>query len=85
MCSKEIIGKKAGITEVKLTPNDDRLNFKSVLLAVNNNDVIERVEITDYNNMRLVFELDSVQLNNNLSGQLFNFEPTEGVEVIDLR
>jgi len=85
LCSKEIVGKKAGITEVKLTPNDDRLNFKSVLLAVNNNDVIERVEITDYNNMRLVFELDSVQLNNNLSGQLFNFEPTEGVEVIDLR
>ncbi|NOX65319.1 MAG: outer membrane lipoprotein chaperone LolA [Chlorobi bacterium] len=85
MCDKEIVERKPGVTEIKLTPKDDRLNFKSVLISVDKNDVITKVEITDFNNMKFVFELDSVQLNNKLSGQLFNFEPSEGVEVIDLR
>ena len=35
--------------------------------------------------MIFLFELDSIELNNKLSWQLFNFKPTEGVEVIDLR
>jgi len=85
MCDKEIVERKPRVTEIKLTPKDDRLNFKSVLISVDKNNVITNVEITDYNNMKFVFELDSVQLNNKLSGQLFNFEPSEGVEVIDLR
>lgn len=85
MCDKEIVERKPGVTEIKLTPKDDRLNFKSVLISVDKNDVISEVEINDFNNMKFVFELDSVQLNNKLSGQLFGFEPSEGVEVIDLR
>ncbi|MCK5456440.1 MAG: hypothetical protein KAI45_04880, partial [Melioribacteraceae bacterium] len=47
--------------------------------------IIEKVEITDFNNMKFIFELDSIKLNTKLSEQLFNFKPTEGVEVIDLR
>lgn len=85
MCDKQIVKRMPGVTELKLTPKDDRLNFKSVLISVDKDDVITKVEITDFNNMKFVFELDSVKLNNKLSGQLFNFEPSEGVEVIDLR
>ncbi len=85
MCDKKIIKRDADVTEIEFIPKDDRLNFKSVLITVDNNDVIKKVEITDYNSMRLIFELDSIQLNNKLSGQLFNFEPIEGVEIIDLR
>ena len=35
--------------------------------------------------MKFIFGLDSIELNTKLSEQLFNFKPTEGAEVIDLR
>ncbi len=85
LCEKEIVSNVSGITVVKFTPNDNELNFKTALISVNKNDIIEQIEITDFNNMKFIFELDSIKLNTKLSGQLFNFEPSEGAEVIDLR
>jgi len=84
-CKKEKISDQSGLLVVKLTPNDDQLNFKSAVIFVNMNDIVEKVEITDFNNLQFVFKLNSIELNNNLSEQLFNFKPTEGVEIIDLR
>lgn len=84
-CKKEKISNQSGLTVIKLTPNDDQLNFKEALISINKNDIIEKVKIIDFNNMVFIFELDSIKLNTKLSGQLFNFKPTEGAEVIDLR
>lgn len=85
LCKKEIVSNLSGVTVIKLTPNDNQLSFKTALISVNKNDIIEKIQITDFNNMEFIFGLDSIKLNTKLSGQLFNFEPTEGVEVIDLR
>lgn len=85
LCEKEIVSNQSGVKVIKLTPNDNQLSFKSALISVNENDIIEKVQITDFNNMEFIFGLDSIELNTKLSGQLFNFKPTEGVEVIDLR
>jgi len=84
-CKKEKISNQSGLTVIKLTPNDNQLNFKEALISINKNDIIEKVKIIDFNNMVFIFELDSIKLNTKLSGQLFNFKPTEGAEVIDLR
>lgn len=85
LCEKEIVSNQSGVKVIKLTPNDNQLSFKSALISVNENDIIEKVQITDFNNMEFIFGLDSIELNTKLSGQLFNFKPTEGVAVIDLR
>lgn len=85
LCKKEIVSNKSGVTVIKLTPNDNQLSFKTALISVNKSDIIEKVEITDFNNMEFIFGLGSIELNTKLSGQLFNFKPTEGVEIIDLR
>ena len=85
LCKKEIVSNASNLSVIKLTPNDNQLNFKTALISVNKNDIIEKVEITDFNNMKFIFELDSIKLNTKLSEQLFNFKPIEGAEVIDLR
>ena len=85
LCKKEIVSNVSEFSVIKLTPNDNQLNFKTALISVNKNDIIEKVVITDFNNMKFTFELDSIKLNTKLSEQLFNFKPTEGAEVIDLR
>ncbi len=84
-CKKEKISNQSGLTVIKLTPNDNQLNFKEALISINKNDIIEKVKIIDFNNMVFIFELDSIKLNTKLSEQLFNFKPIEGAEVIDLR
>ncbi len=85
LCEKEIVSNASGVAVIKLTPIDNQLDFKTALISVNKNDFIEKVQISDYNNMKFIFELDSIKLNTKLSRQLFNFKPSEGVEVIDLR
>ncbi len=85
LCEKEIVSNAAGVAVIKLTPIDNQLDFKTAHISVNKNDFIEKVQISDFNNMKFIFELDSIKLNTKLSRQLFNFKPSEGVEVIDLR
>lgn len=85
LCDKELISDESGTTLIKLVPTEDQLSFKSAIISVDRNDNIEKVEITDFNGMQFLFELESIKTNSDLSDQLFNYEPAEGVEVIDLR
>jgi len=85
ICEKQLVESQSGLSIIKLTPIDDQLNFKSALISIDKNDMIEKVEITDFNDMRFLFKLDSIEVNNKLSDQFFSFEPSEGVEIIDLR
>ncbi len=84
LCEKEIVSNASGVAVIKLTPIDNQLDFKTAHISVNKNDFIEKVQISDFNNMKFIFELDSIKLNTKLSRQLFNFKPSEGEEVIDL-
>jgi len=85
LCDNEIVEEQSGISVIRLTPNEDQLNFKSALISINKSNMITKVEITDFNNMKFIFTLDSIEINNNLSNQFFSYESSEGAEIIDLR
>lgn len=84
LCDKELIIGNLERNVVKLTPNNEQLSFKSASISVKN-DMIDKVDITDFNDMNFIFELSSIEINLNLSDELFSFNPTEGVEIVDLR
>lgn len=84
-CDKELIVNTSTKKTVRLLPNNNQLNFQSAEISVNNNSIIEKVIITDFNSMRFIFELTKTQTNIGLSDNLFVYEPEEGVEIVDLR
>jgi outer membrane lipoprotein carrier protein len=69
-----------------LIPNENSdLNFAQAKLWVNNNDLIEKIEITGKNDSHITIELSKYKLNQELPDSQFSFTPPEGSRVIDLR
>lgn len=85
LCDKQMDRNERGEVSIKFIPNEDQLNFKTAVISVTSDYNIDKIEITDYNEMKFTFELESIETNSNLSDQLFIFKPAEGVEIIDLR
>ncbi len=84
-CDLSMVESESGKYYIKAIPNDLELSFKEVYLTINNKYLLSKVEIVDFNNMKFIFELFSISLNQNLDDKLFQFLPTDEVEVIDLR
>lgn len=60
--------------------------FKEVTLQVrDSDDVITEMNVLDVNDARLQFNLEDVELNPEIDGDPFDFEPPTGADVIDLR
>ena len=84
-CDLSLLGSESGKYYIKAIPNDLELNFKEVYLTINSEYLLNKVEIVDFNNMKFIFELFLIKLNQNIDNELFQFLPTDEVEVIDLR
>ena len=62
------------------------MQFKSVKIDARRSDsIVTRVEVLDFNDVLMVFELHDIVLNPAISDDSFSFVPPSGVEVIDLR
>lgn len=60
--------------------------FKEVTLQVRDaDDVITEMNVLDVNDARLEFSLEDIELNPEINGNPFEFEPPTGADVIDLR
>ena len=70
---------------IKAVPNKVELAFNEAIFKINKNYILTKIIISDYNEMKYSFELLSVKLNGNLDKNLFLFNPSKKVEVIDLR
>ena len=84
-CDLSLVESESGKYYIKAIPNVLELNFKEAFLTINDKYLLSKVEIVDFNNMKFIFELFSIKLNQNISDELFNFLPSEEVEIIDLR
>lgn len=84
-CDLSLLESESEKYYIKAIPNDLDLNFKEVYLTINNKYLLNKVEIVDFNNMKFVFELFAIKLNQNIDDELFKFLPSEEVEIIDLR
>lgn len=70
---------------IKLTANDDELNFETVQLYINSKNVIGRIVIKDLMGKEYSAKLSNLKINNGLKDSFFKFSAPDGVRVIDLR
>jgi len=84
-CDLSLVDSESENYYIKAIPNTFELNFKEVYLTINDKYLLSKVEIVDFNNMKFIFELFLIKLNQNIDNELFQFLPTDEVEVIDLR
>ena len=84
-CDLSVIESNKNIFIVKAIPNDLELSFKEAYLTINNNYILNKIEIIDFNNIKYTFKLFSIKINQKLDNAIFHFAPSDEVEVIDLR
>lgn len=82
-CDLSVISSNSFI--IKAIPNNLDINFKEAYLTVNKNYLLSKIEIIDFNNVKYIFELFSTKIDQKISDRLFQFTPSNEVEVIDLR
>jgi outer membrane lipoprotein carrier protein len=72
---------------LKLDPKEEVHGFiKTMKIWVHSKTyLIAKVEYTDFNDNTSEFEIKKIDIKTKLSDILFNYVPTEGVEVVDLR
>ena len=71
---------------LKLTPKNDDAFLREVTLFVRSTDALPtRVQIVDGNGTRVAFDLQDVEVNPTLGGDVFRFDAPIGAEVVDLR
>ena len=85
IAQKKMDGKKVYI--VKLDPKEDVHGyFDSIKIWVTDDDwQIVKIEITDLNGNKSVFNLSHIDTKTNLSDSLFHFTPTPQMNVVDMR
>ena len=83
-CELTLIDKNKGFV-VKAVPKESMLSFKEAYLTIDTNFILNTVEIIDFNDIKYLFQLSNIKLNQKLDDALFKFNPSDKVEVIDLR
>ena len=72
-------------TVLELIPKDDTFQFKSIKLFLSKDYLINEAIIDDPAAGEVEINISDYKLNNNLTEALFQFTPSEGSEIIDLR
>ena len=70
---------------IQITPKESELNFETIKIWYSKNDFIGKVEVIDSGGSKHQFELTGIKINPKIPNSLFDFVPSEGSEVIDLR
>jgi outer membrane lipoprotein-sorting protein len=70
---------------LELIPLEDTFSFKSVKLFIDSEYLITKVLLDDPATGNIQLELSNYKINQNLPDSYFQFSPTEGSQVIDLR
>ena len=84
-CDLTLMKSEINSLYIKAVPTDLGLSFKEAYLSINNKFLLNKVEIVDFNNMKFTFELFNIKLSKNLNNDLFQFQSSSEVEIIDLR
>lgn len=75
-----------GISVIILTPQKNSgLDFSEVKLWVNENNLVEKVSVSQQGGNTMAIEISNYKLNRNIPDSQFSFIPPEGTTVIDLR
>lgn len=77
--------KSRGNNLIKLVPLQNKLNFKSAVLRITKEKLVDRLDIITVNGNKIIFEFKNIKINQKLSKKLFSLKPKKGIKIIDLR
>ena len=83
-CDVSIVNEMNG-SAVLLVPSKLNMEFNSVKLWYNKDYVVNKIEIIDYNDLKITITMNNIEINQRLPESKFNFTSPEGSQVIDLR
>ncbi len=78
----EELGKRDGISWIKLTPKDDNSQVQQVLVAMEKGN-LTRLEMADHLGQVTSFRFSHIQRNIPLPEKLFRFQPPPGYDILD--
>ncbi|NOX18037.1 MAG: hypothetical protein GXO87_07125 [Chlorobi bacterium] len=81
----QTLEKKNGLSGVKFTPQNNGMNLKSIVLWVDSNLIVKRIEAERKHGGKFVLSLKNVKLNQPVAADEFKFQPPENARIIDLR
>jgi len=86
LCKIKYIGSEKGKDEIiELVPKDNNIDFKSAKIWKNQDDMISRMEIIDLADIKYIFQLSLVKIDQDIPDSKFSYTPSKGIKIIDLR
>lgn len=70
---------------LRLTPKSDNSFIRSIRIVVDSSWTIRSAEISDMNDTRYTYKVESIRTNTGLPDSEFEFVPPKGAQVVDLR
>lgn len=70
---------------LRLTPKSDNSFIRSIRIVVDSDWTVRSAEVSDMNDTRTTFTVDSLETNTGLPNSEFEFIPPKGAQVVDLR
>lgn len=76
----------ASLILLRLVPKDDHQFVRSMRLWIDDTKwIVRRAEIIDLNDNKTTYRVRDIQLNTGVDMDLFFYQPSENIEIIDLR
>ncbi len=70
---------------LRLTPKSDNSFIRSITIVVNSNWTIKSADVSDMNDTKYIYKVNSTELNTGIPDSKFEFVPPKGAQVVDLR
>lgn len=70
---------------LQLIPKDLDLEFNSIKLWINGEDLLNQLELVDLNDMTFTVRFQNIKINQKMNDSKFTFTPPKGSQIIDLR
>ncbi len=78
-------GQGGNIYTLRLTPKSDNSFIRSIRVVVDTGWTVQSAEVSDMNDTRYTYTVDSLRTNTGLPDSEFEFVPPKGAQVVDLR
>ncbi len=86
LCKIKYGGSDKGSEEIiELVPKENYIDFKSAKIWKSSDNMISRMEIIDLADVKYVFQLSSVKIDQDIKDSKFSFATPKGIKIIDLR
>lgn len=70
---------------LRLTPKSDNSFIRSIRIVIDSSWAVRSAEISDMNDTRYTYTVDSLKINTDIPDSEFEFIPPKGAQVVDLR